>query len=383
MKRQTTVKAVIIIFVLSLVSSLYATETRVQSMGGVGLYIRDNSNIFPFPGTIKMYGNQAIAELRTKGDDQQYTIGMHLFNASKNVYGVYLNRPLTIPQDILTDIAPSLTLDHCISLLYAGNTRGYKYGLILSVAMDKSTDESTGDEEKQSARYFGIDAGISNEKYDLGLNLELPAANWNLGDDEDKWSGTGIGLNGRYFSKRSKEMEFVGLATLYFGFSGREAGEQETNYNRMKLALGAAVNYQISDKNLAVLAVEAFGMNKDAIEVKDGPTTTNTTTTLPGIYLGVESQLKSWLIGRVGARQVYQTIKQSYKPDEGEESEESDSQSSFGVFFGLGIAVGNLEMDALFNESILFDGPNFISGMDNSLANRISITYYFDKPAKK
>ena len=30
--------------------AVMATETRVGSMGGVGFYMRDNSNIFVFPG---------------------------------------------------------------------------------------------------------------------------------------------------------------------------------------------------------------------------------------------------------------------------------------------------------------------------------------------
>ena len=83
------------------VMSLTATETRVSSMGGIGFYIRDNSNIFYFPGTVLQYQNQAVAELRAKNNDNLYTVGVHLAPSQGSTYGVYLNRPLSLPQDIL------------------------------------------------------------------------------------------------------------------------------------------------------------------------------------------------------------------------------------------------------------------------------------------
>ncbi|MFC1569501.1 hypothetical protein ACFL4L_04750, partial [bacterium] len=322
----------------------------------------------------------AVAELRSKGNDQVYSVGAHFPRSSNSVIGLYLNRPLFIPTDIIYDVAPAMTLDRCLTLLYGWKNGGMNYGLLISIAMDKFSDEEFGVEEKQSARYIGISAGVSSDTYDLGLQLELPAASWEEGDDEDKWSGTGIGLNGRIFSKKSEELELVGLGRLYLGFSGREVGDAEINYNQFNLEIGGAANYQLNKNNMAVLAVEAFGMDQSKIVVKDGDEVTYKTTTLPGIYLGIESQVKSWLVARLGARQVYQSISEMMNPEYGDETEESSYTSSFSVSLGLGIVVGNLELDALFNEGILFDGPNFISGQNNTLANKISLTYHFNKP---
>ena len=367
------------------VMSLTATETRVSSMGGIGFYIRDNSNIFYFPGTVLQYQNQAVAELRAKNNDNLYTVGVHLAPSQGSTYGVYLNRPLSLPQDILEAVVPDLQLDRCTTLFYGGQSSGYDYGVMLSVATDKDEEDSGEETVTQTAKYIGLNAGVSVDDYDLGLQIDLPNAKWEFADDEDKWHGIGIGLNGRYFSQRSDNMEAVLLAVLYYGSANRKWEEEDldVDYGKLRLGLGGAINYRIDQNNMLVLAVEAFGYDKDNMNVKDGTETTYTVTTLPGIFVGVEAQVKSWLLGRLGARQVYQSVSEKTKPDGGDESEEVTYSSSFGVSFGLGIVFGNLQLDALFNEGLLFDGPNFISGHDNALANRISLTYHFNNPGGK
>jgi hypothetical protein len=379
------IRILVFLFCMLTVIPLMATETRVGSMGGVGFYIRDNSNIFYFPGTLLQYQNQAVAELRAKNSDHLYTVGIHLERSPSSTYGVYLNRPLALPHDVIDAVVPALRLDRCTTLFYGGQSSGYDYGILLSVAMDKDEEDSGTETEKQGARYFGLNAGISTDVYDLGLQVDLPNAKWEYGDEEDKWSGIGIGLNGRYFSQRTSNMEAVLLAVLYYGSAGREweAEDLEVDYGKLKLGLGGAINYQIGQNNMLVLAVEAIGYDKDNASEKDGDEITYTVTTLPGIYIGVEAQVKSWLIGRLGARQVYQSISEKTKPDVGDETEDVTYSSSFGVSFGLGILFGSLQLDAQFNEGILFDGPNFISGYDNALANRISMTYHFNNPGGK
>src|SRR4030065_2836453 len=83
-----------------------ATESRVGSMGGIGLYTHDNSNIFFFPGAIYTYSGQVVGELRSKGDDNSYSIGIHYPFGDYSVVGIYLNRPilLSIPDFIVENV---------------------------------------------------------------------------------------------------------------------------------------------------------------------------------------------------------------------------------------------------------------------------------------
>jgi hypothetical protein len=137
------------------------------------------------------------------------------------------------------------------------------------------------------------------------------------------------------------------------------------------------MNYQVNENNMAVLGVELFGMAKNSSEVKDSYKNTTSTRTLPALYVGVESSIKPWLIGRLGASQSYYKTTSKYEPKDGEDSESSSNDSSFNLSFGFGVRVSGFLLDAYFNENLFFDGPNFISGQGNSIANRISITYNF------
>jgi len=366
-----------VIFILCLLAALpvTATESRVGSMGGVGYYVRDNSNIFYFPGTIVQYSNQAVAEMREKKNDDLYSVGFHMEALPGKVLGAYLNRPLNLPDDI-SDVAPSLSLDRCTSVLLGGKASAFDYGVMLSIAMDSKDQDAT--KTKESAYYFGINAGISTDVSDLGLVFELPSVKKEVMSSETTWGGFGMGLKGRYFSQRTTEMELVLLGTFYYGSAKKEATLSEIDYSKLQLGLGIGVNYEVNRNNMLVLAVEALGLNQDKDAIKNGTETTETTFTFPGIYLGVESQVKSWLITRLGARQVYESFKDSTKPYVGSESSTTTYRSDFDVVFGLGIVMGRLHLDTIFDEGILFDGPNFISGQINTMANRISLTYYFD-----
>ena len=74
--------------------SAFGSETRVGSMGGVGMFIRDDTNIFTFPGTIAQYPNLAIAEMRLRKTNNMYSIGTNLDLEGKGILGVYLNSPI-------------------------------------------------------------------------------------------------------------------------------------------------------------------------------------------------------------------------------------------------------------------------------------------------
>jgi hypothetical protein len=253
--------------------------------------------------------------------------------------------------------------------------------------MDNGTDTV---EYKESARYIAIGAGISNEKMDLGLRIELPAAETVFpasGAEEDlksTWDGMAVGFNGRMWMEKRDKFQLVPLVVGYYGTATREITPGfgldttfTTDYNRLNLAGGVGVNYQLNDDNLLVLGLEVVGYSKDGEEVKDDYEGTITTMTLPGIFLGLESKISKWLTGRLGAAQVFQSVTETYKPEGGSEIESKSYSTEFKMTFGLGITLGNFVLDAAFNEGLLFDGPYFISGSAEPIANRLSITYNF------
>jgi hypothetical protein len=149
----------------------------------------------------------------------------------------------------------------------------------------------------------------------------------------------------------------------------------------MIFGAGLGVNHQLNENNLLVMAVELFGMQKSKQDFSDSSgslgTADTTLSTLPGFYMGVESKIKPWLTGRLGVAQVYQSLTGKEKPEGLPETKSTRRQSQYKVSFGLGISFGDFILDAAINEGLFFDGPNFISGGVNAMANKLSVTYKF------
>jgi hypothetical protein len=363
---------------LSLADS-YATETRVGSMGGVGYFMRDNSNIFVFPGTFYSYQNQVVGELRVKNNDALYTIGVNLPVASNTVLGAYLNSPLNLI--IPANVVDNVELDRASDIFYGTKLADFDLGLNLRVGLDKFTNDA--DTLEESARYFAVGAGLSNEKMDLGLLLEFPGASLEEGSYESTWSGFGVGFNGRFWLEKKGKFQLLPVISGYYGSSSREikpgggATTLETDYSNLQLAGALGVNYELNEDNLLVLGLEAIGYSKLTTKVKDAGELSTSTMTLPGIYMGIESKISDWLIGRFGAAQVFQSTTFTSKPDGGSETETTSYASEFKMTFGLGVSFGSFLLDMAINEGLLFDGPNFISGTNEPIATRLSITYAF------
>jgi len=374
------------IFAISIVNFAQATETRLSSMGGVGYFTKDNTNIFYFPATINKYAGQVTAELRTKNTQSSYTIGGNFgFNQDK-VLGVYLNRPITIPipDFVFDDIEniDAVELNNTTDLFLGMPLGDWDFSGRLSLAFDSYKQDSTefevGDDE--SSRYINLGLGMSNDKMDVGVYFEMPSIKSVEDNDlEDKLSGTGFGGVFRTFMGEKTQFVPIGLINL-----GSITYEQTVNdvtskvkYSNMNLALGAGLNYKVSENAMIVAAVEAIGMSKFKSEISGGTETNITTMDLPGLYMGAESQINKWLTGRIGAVQVIQSTTTKTKPQGSPETEVSERLKQFNVTFGVGVALGDFTLDLSFNEGLLFDGPNFISGTTETIADKISITYEF------
>ncbi len=389
-RNSVTSVALVLTTVFIFQSDALATETRVGSMGGVGFYIRDNSNIFMFPGTFYSYSNQVVGELRVKEADYFYSVGAHLPVSSNAQIGVYLNSPLfwSIPGGVVEDV----TLDRTTDIFFGTRLSNFDLGLAFRVAMDKDEDQIDPDtKSKESAQYFELAGGISNEMMDLGLMFGLPSASYEVDDFKSDWGGFGVGFNGRFWlGQKNFLFKFLPLivanyastsSELDFGIPGVD--KVEVDYGFLELSGGLGINYQINEDNLIVIGIEAIGYRQESEKVKDGDEETRTTMILPGIYLGVESKISSWLIGRIGAAQVYKSITEKFKPEVGDEEEETNFEKEFKMTFGVGITFGNFLLDAAINEGLLFAGPNIISGTLEDFAYRLSITYSFGNMEEK
>jgi hypothetical protein len=377
-------RTALLLLAAMLVYPLLATETRVATMGGNGYYMRDNSNIFVFPGTFYQYKNQAVAELRLKNNDQYYSVGVHIPIDTANVLGVYLNRPLSITLPAV-DFLEYVHLDRVTDLFYGRKLSSYDLGLSVSLGFDSYSDESNVEDEpkiNENIRYVAFNGGISNEKMDLGIKFDLPSAGRDVDSLESKLDGYNLRAVYRYFYQWRNRLELLPLGLFNYGSAtekqdiANQAEDSKIDYGNLTFAAGLGFNFHLNERNLLVLGIEGIGFYKNTTEIKNGAKNTSTLITLPGIYFGIESRISKWFIGRLGAAQVHQRISDKFEQDD-YSSENVYAQTQFRMSFGLGITLGKFLLDASVNEGLLFDGPNFISGTGEALTNRLSLTYSF------
>jgi hypothetical protein len=384
----TLKKSISILILLGLVaafSTAMATEVRVSTMGGVGFYIHDNSNIFYFPGTIYSYSGQVYGEFRVKSSPNSYTIGVNYPVGDYSVVGAYLNRPVPITAPTLNPNGNRVILNQTTDLFYGTQMTNFDFGVKLSIGLDDFKQDYAGppaSTAKESARYLALGAGLSSEKMDVGAMVEMPSAKYDTTGLTNKWSGVGFAALGRLFYGEGNT-KLVPLIVFNYRSTNTKIGtpEVKTDFTDLNFGLGAGLNHQLSENNLLVMAVELFGLQSSK-EKPPAPANkiTDSRTTLPGLYMGLESKIKSWLIGRLGAAQVWQETKhkvESQAAPPAATTETSTRASQYNVTFGLGINFGDFTADAAINEGLFFDGPNFIDGTTNPLASRLAVVYKF------
>jgi hypothetical protein len=355
-------------------------------MGGIGFYTRDNSNVFHFPGTLYRYNREIITELRTKNIDEHYSVGIHFPFGSRKAMGAYLNSPLPADFSVALDNVGTefVTLERGTNLFYGWSGGATDYGVGLSIALDSYSGEDAGGSLDETARFFGLRGGLSNSTTDAAVTVDIPGIKREVGDSEASVGGFGFGGNFRMFHEKSPTMRVVPLVTAYYGsFSyefdyGVEGIEKdETDIGLLELGLGAGLNYYLNDNNLVVLAVELLGLSQLTEDEKGGDEETERHLIMPGFYMGIESSIRPWLVGRIGAAQTYRSVLYKVEPDQGESVEQTTRESAFEMSFGLGMEFGDFSLDASLNEGIFFEGPNFISGADEPVAYKLSVTYHF------
>lgn len=377
-------RTLMMFFFITLFSSttLLASETRLAAMGGNPLFVRDNSTILTFPGQLLTYKDLVIAEMRQKNVNSNYTVGLHM-DFGNIVGAMYINRP--IPSTVFTTnmgLGQNLNTPLNNAFMFIAGTKlsGFNaaFGFMGAMSSFSTGKDATKREEPQS--YINVFAGISNKQMDIGLQIELPSITQEIGDQKSELSGFGLQTNGRYQITKYRGMHIFGVANFGLTSSNLKIKDgAEQDISGLNFAVGVGVEKPINEDNLLIVGIEAYNHNALTVDTKNISEATNTISTFPGIYLGVESRIASWLIGRVGARHVNQMLTTEVKPDGGETSETTTDGSGFKISLGLGMEFGNFLLDFGMNEALLFDGPYIFSKVNNNtqFATTISVTYNF------
>jgi hypothetical protein len=416
--------AAALLFTVS-IGSVQATESRLGGMGDVGAYTHDDANIFLFPGAVGHYAGLAVGEMPMKNEDGTYTLGLNYAIGDMGVLGVHLNRaPEFDVPDMVSEKLENVGFNRGVNLFFARKMGEAMLGARLGVTMDSYTqlrhlqfyDQELGDnvlidgDYKESTFGLQFGAGMSSKTYDVAAHLIMPSAKiqtpalredlegnvfGSVVTDENKWSGSVIRLAGRMFFGEDQKLRPVVVGSLATGSTKTKhtppspfKDPSEDKFGAFDLMLGVGAEAKLSESNFAVIGVDLIHINKSTHEyadndpdptVKDEQERTTSTTTLPAFRAGLESRITKWLVGRIGAVQAYTSTKteQTYADPvrEGDETSVSYRDVTFTPTVGLAATVGKFVIDAVFNEGLLFDGPNFVSGAMEPVATQLSVSY--------
>ncbi len=385
-------KALLLLFVvLTLaVSSVFATESRMTALGNPFGFIRDNTDISYYPGVINMYERNLRAELGTTSFDWKLGANLPLMN---NILGVYLNEDTRINVDnyFANGVNHYNTGDLDISKkiqFYYGFME--KFGVGFGMAIDSKVEDFADNPDKlaeMGASYFEVTGGMSDDKMDIGLGLGFwGASNTNEFDsNENSLGGFGFSANGRYFVMENDNFDLVAAANFSFAGNSLEDKAVATTTQddgMMYFDLGAGMNYKFDENNKLIFTFKPLTIMSESYTSK----TTGVTgeykegeawLVVPNYTIGLESQIKPWLTGRVGGSQSYTFYADVSDPDGVNIDEDADYRSSFNADLGLAMEFGNFTIDTVLSKSLLHQGPDFIGGGAPGFASMVSVNYNY------
>lgn len=374
----------LIVVILLISSTAFATATRVGTMGGNDQIVRDRSNIGMYPQIVVehpnlMYGKiNGAGTLHEVGGDYALPVG---------TLALYFTA-----DPMNHNFSPVNPIDQKLGLVYGYDLGGdMVIGLGLSMYGNSYKAEITKPAENKtetSASGLGIDVGFSMMKaLDLGLFFNMYSWTHNAADGKVISEGSGnsdFGLSGRYALEMSptyKLIPYFGFGLMGEGWKGGPAGADgdEQTVSTMVLDLGLGNNMHFADNK--VMAVAAVGIQMinatDEFKPKVGTATTDKDnhSAIPYFNLGVEGEMYSWLTLRMGAEKMWH----GRTTEDTDGNKESWGNVMDGYFVGAAFTFGGLLIDAQVNPGFLLSGPNFVSGNANDIATEVTLTYYFDK----
>lgn len=381
-------KILIMLFCISVASSIFASETRVASFGDISF--GDEVEVGTYPGLRMNFTNYFSATMGNPGDDNNYTAGV-VFDLGPGVFALDLNKQSDYT--LLDENGVPLENVKTLGLTYGMDLSGYNVGANVTFGSDMYLEEEGSYEYTKNTKYFGLGLGVSNDMFDFGFKLGLPTYERTTtattdtllnGDPTPDYTfgGSTLGLYARYLP-----LEFGGfkiIPKIGFGTGSFANQDSDVTYSKMQFGFNTIIGYDISEKTKAIFDVQLFGYKLETTDYADtlidadfDKVETKTMGPFSTWKVGVESNIKPWLVGRFGAVKGYTKCTETTIPWDGDDHIETTFDETFKLTFGLGFKFGKFTIDVNFNEELLFTGPNFITGAEQDWASAISMEYSF------
>lgn len=394
---------------LTLLLSLPAlgTETRVRSLGGdeQEFLVWDEFNVLHLPSTLALFPNVTYAEFASvwpgalSGDGLPYSglFGFHYALTENTVVAFYgsnsSRQVLAEPVEYIAgwtgaDIDDdevygegainraehkgTLLLAHRLGAMRLGVELGF-WGSQTSIDKPENLQTAQGGTHVDVALGFGVDLAES-QTFDLAGRLSL---GW-FDDDRfvvqggesylatrldvsTEWSGQ---LLARGVLKVGTE-KLVPFASVGLGGGGVSWNQQvadapETTLSALAVAAGANLVLQPLE---GVFIMPGAGVRWASRDLDDnGDTQLGLSLLNPYFGVAVDARLATWLALRFAARQSL-----SWASSQTATTESSESDSATEMTMGLGIRLGQVDVEWMLNPQMLVQGPAIVSGGDTAV----------------
>ncbi len=385
-------KTILLLVALFIMTSMFATQTRMSGLGNPTGLIEDDTDVFTYPATIFANSGVAVAELQQGAGSTQWNMSANIPILEYKL-GVYLNRDTMIDlpgYGVDLDIAKSVEFNFGFMDKFAvgfGTSADYKTEAEFPLA------EGTFKNEPK-ANFYSFFGGYSANGMDFGLRFEMASAE-DVDNNGDflEMSYTAFGLKGRHYIMNEENMSFLVQAAYmmsmeeynYEDLEGNKLNKNEVSESMLEIGFGLQVKAGERNRILFGLTpiiynpmsqeVTTYGAADDIVNKAD-----DTWMFFPEYNLAVESKICSWLTGRLGANQVYAHVTEEMDFDETmaqEDTEDTFYAKNYNMNLGLTFSFGNFCLDTVLEQELLFEGPDFIGGNANGLATEVSVKYKF------
>lgn len=384
-------KSLLVVLMVALAASAaMATEIRVFTLGQSGMFILDDTNIYPYPSRVVGYANEVIAELGGYpvnsathsgqsvaiflAPDEEMTYGGFGIgvNRQPETYGWYAQ--LQNMQDMgdpgyIPILVPDERVDFFWGMAMDRVAVGARLGW--AGAADKQTTADTNDWDRSSQIISAAASATVSlaEATDLDIGGRLAMNSWSAeaGDYTFENDG-GMAFAGQarlrhMLNDYTTLVPVVMFETGDMGYKEHLTGAEDSTYSVSGTGFGAgvALEFALFDETTVVVGLTG-AMHSESWEDPAGDKSEQSTLEVPGIIIAAETTVWDWLIGRVGASKTHEWYTDTWTPATGDEVEYTDTCAPFDLTGGLGIIWGDFQFDVQVNDNFIYEGPYFIGG---------------------
>jgi hypothetical protein len=339
----------------------FGTTARVRTLAHSGDYLNDDSNVFRWYATLPSYSNLVMAEVGTYAFYEAFHQALGITHACGDdgkygTFGVFLMHNVTDDGFFMT--SPVGFQDLPLPFNMPDNKFAIQWGkefegLALGLGFTRS-DDGVSNSFQSSISFTTFGGGIrtdlgDNAYADLALTIGF-AGGENIVDQSGAPDTADFDKKNVFDVAARIFYEWQDYATLVplFDFQMVEFALENPSYlghgdKATAFRFGVLMNMDVNTNNMIIFGVEFQRVKWEPSlpDTSDGSISEVTATYLPTFRLALESDVKSWLTARVGAKK--ELIKETFQYVGSED--ETYTFSDFDWFLGVGFHIAEFDID--------------------------------------